>query len=339
MTTILAGKNLTATSDTLRKVDIDYVYRSIRNPRPEIVSLIRQIRIIRDLDPKQYSIIKRQLPYLVCGVFNPPYRLSANFAFIEHFFIDIDHISSKGLSVQALRLALQADQRVLLCFLSPSEDGIKLLFRLKERCYDAAVYSLFYKSFARQLSIDYHLEQVIDAKTSDVCRACFISYDPDAFFNPDANTVDINAFIDSDNPESLFQLKRKLDHEEKNSPKPPPPEHVEPDDDVMSRIRAKLNPSGRVAAKKPPVFTPQRLDEIMDSLKSFVEDTGVQLYETVNIQYGKKLRFRNGLVLAEINLFYGKRGFSVVQSPRCGTSAEFNSLMADLVKSFTANLL
>lgn len=34
---------------------------------------------------------------------------------------------------------------------------------------------------------------------------------------------------------------------------------------------------------------------------------------------------------AEINLFFGKKGFSVVQSPRTGTNAELNQLMADLI--------
>ena len=77
----------------------------------------------------------------------------------------------------------------------------------------------------------------------------------------------------------------------------------------------------------------------MDDLKTYVEETGVQLYEIINIQYGKKMRFRAGMKLGEINLFYGKNGFSVVQSPRCGTSAEFNELMAQLVNSFIYTLV
>ena len=63
-------------------------------------------------------------------------------------------------------------------------------------------------------------------------------------------------------------------------------------------------------------------------------DTGVEIYEIVSIQYGKKLQFRMGQKLAEVNLFYGKRGFSVVQSPRCGTSADLNELMSQLIDSF-----
>lgn len=94
-----------------------------------------------------------------------------------------------------------------------------------------------------------------------------------------------------------------------------------------------LNPKA-VSREKIVPYVPQQLNEIMGSLKSYVEETGIQLYEIINIQYGKKLRFRMGMKLGEINLFYGKNGFSVVQSPRCGTSADFNELMFQLVNSF-----
>ena len=77
----------------------------------------------------------------------------------------------------------------------------------------------------------------------------------------------------------------------------------------------------------------------MDELKHYVEETGVQLYEVQDIQYGKKLRFRMGQKLAEVNLFYGKRGFSVVQTPRGGTSAELNELMVQLVNGFIGTIV
>jgi hypothetical protein len=74
-------------------------------------------------------------------------------------------------------------------------------------------------------------------------------------------------------------------------------------------------------------------------LKEHVEQTGVILYEIINIQYGKKLRFKTGNRGAEINLFFGRRGFSVVQSPRCGTSEEFNVLMANMIECYLAELV
>ena len=37
---------------------------------------------------------------------------------------------------------------------------------------------------------------------------------------------------------------------------------------------------------------------------------------------------------AEVNLFYGKRGFSVVISPRRGTNEELNNVVAELIQQF-----
>lgn len=328
------GSNITSSADTLNKVKVDYLYHSLRNPKPEIVSRMNQLRIIRNVNAKQYAVLKRQLPYLVCGMFNPPYRRTENFAYTEYFILDIDHIYDKGLDVAQVKEKLKKDPRVMLCFLSPSEDGLKVMFRLKERCYDAGLYSLFYKAFLKDFSIHYGLEQVIDERTSDVCRACFISVDADAYYNPEAEKVSMDFYLPKDDICSLFDLKASLTKEMKEQSVDKKEEHsIDPDADVMQRVRALLNP--KVAAKqKSAPYVPQRLDEIMDELKRYVEETGVILYDVSNIQYGKKLRFRMGQKLAEVNLFYGKRGFSVVQTPRGGTSTELNELMVQLINGF-----
>lgn len=334
------GSNIISSADALNKVKVDYLYHSLRNPKPEIVSRMNQLRIIRNLDTKQYSMLKRQLPYVVCGMFNPPYRRTENFAYTEYFILDIDHIYDKGLDITTIKDRLKADPRVMLCFLSPSEDGLKVLFHLKERCYDAGLYSLFYKTFLKDFSMHYGLEQVIDERTSDVCRACFISIDADAYYNPDAETVDMDFYLPKDDVSMLFDLKASLAKEVKKQASSAGKEKqsIDPDADVMQRVKALLNP--KVTTKlKPAPYVPQRLDDIMDELKHYVEETGVQLYEVLNIQYGKKLRFRMGQKLAEVNLFYGKRGFSVVQTPRGGTSAELNELMVQLVNGFIETIV
>ena len=333
------GTNITSQADDLKKVKVEYLYHSLRNPKPEISAKINQLRIIRNIDNKRYSLLKRQLPYVVCGMFNPPYRRTENFAYTEYFIVDIDHLYEKGLDPLAVRSRLQTDNRVVMCFLSPGEDGLKVLFRLKERCYDAGIYSLFYKTFIKKLSIMHGLEQVIDEHTSDVCRACFISIDKEAYYNPEAEAVDLETYIDRNNVSAMLEIRSALIKEEKEKAKDKKAEetkeekHVDPDAEVMARVKALLNPKGKTV-QKPEPYVPERLEEIMGELKTYVENTGVVLYEVKSIQYGKKLRFKMGLKLAELNLFYGKHGFTVVQSPRCGVSADFNELMAQLVEGF-----
>lgn len=332
---ISAGTNIASSADPLRKITVKYFYDSLRNPRPEIASSIRQLRLVREIDSKQYNLLKRRLPYLVCGMFNPPYRRTENFAYTEYFILDIDHLSGKGFSILELRKQIENDERVVLSFLSPGEDGLKVVFRLKERCYDSGLYSLFYKSFLLHFSKQYGLQQVLDARTSDVARACFVSADPDAYYNPNAAAVDIHLFVDTENPFALFEQKRqqeKLVKASESSSSPKEPGSSDPDKEAMERIKQLLNPKAK--KERPPVFVPQELDEMMNALRPYIEQAGVLISEVINIQYGKKIRFKMGTKQAEVNLFFGKRGFSIVQSPRTGTNAELNQLMADLITEF-----
>lgn len=332
------GTNIQSNADMLQKVPVKYLYDSLRHPRPDIVSSIRQLRIVRELDNKQYSLLKRKLPYLVCGMFNPPYRRAENFAYTEYFIIDIDHLSEKGLSLADTRKRIEKDTRTVLSFVSPGEDGLKVLFKLKERCYDSGLYSLFYKSFLAIFSEQYALQQVVDIRTSDVTRACFVSIDPNAYYNPNADAIDLNAFVDTNNPYALFEQKRKQEQQEKEQETLSKAENrpSDPDSTAMERIKQLLNPKPH--KEKPPVYVPKELNDIIADLKSYIEQTGVIVPEIINIQYGKKIRFEMGLKKAEVNLFFGKKGFSVVQSPRSGTNAELNRLMAELVTTFIDGL-
>lgn len=335
---ILAGSNIQAVADPLKKVPVEYLYHSLRNPRPQIEAQIRQLRIVQSLDRKQYASLKRQLPYLVCGVFNPALRKTEHFAYIEYFILDIDHIAEKGFDVQELRKKIEADSRVVLSFLSPSQDGLKVLFRLKERCYDAGVYTLFYKAFLQAFSAQYQLEQVIDARTCDVTRACFISMDAEAYYNPAADAVDMAVFVNQGDPWEMFAQKHELDISTETVPTEQEELHEkDPDDEVMARIKQLLGVRQKKAKKERPDVpdTPQ-IDVIMDALARFVQEQGIAMTSAEKIQYGKKLHFQLGLRHAEINLFFGKRGFTVVRSPKCGTSAELNDVVANLIELFLA---
>ena len=89
----------------------------------------------------------------------------------------------------------------------------------------------------------------------------------------------------------------------------------------IKKIRSKMN-------------TAIMIRQIMNGLISFIEDQGISVYEVQNIQYAKKIRCKLGVRLAEINLFYGKRGFRPVQSPRTGTSQELNEIVEEIIKVY-----
>jgi len=332
---ISIGSNIASAGDQLKKVPVAYLRDAIRNPKPEIAARIRQFRIVRQFNPAGYASLKKSLPYFVCAMFSPPLRRTENFAYTEYFIIDIDKLSEKGLVLADLKQRLSRDSRVMLCFASPSGDGLKVMMRLSERCYDAAVYKIFYRLFIDKFSRQYNLQQVIDAKTCDVARVCFISIDPDIYSNMECEPVCLRDYIDAEaDVQQALDLKRTTEKEAKQVQTLQPKESPDPDKATMQTIRATLNPDAKMSRQKPAVYVPVQLDNIMADLQLYVTEKGVEIIEVRNINYGKKLRFRIGLKQAEINLFFGKHGFSVVQSPRTGTDAEMNSLMADVVEAF-----
>lgn len=322
-----AGVNIKS-QDALKKVTLEYIYNSIKNPKPDILATITQLRTIKSLDKTLYRERKTLLPFFVCGVFNPPYRKIQNFGYTEYFVVDIDHINEKGLNINELKKSICCDQRVLLCFVSPGQEGLKVLFKLCEKCYDAGLYSLFYRSFVKKLSLEYNLEQVLDSSTCDASRACFISYDPELYYNPNAEMIDINSHINLENDDSIFEAKSTKEtnlEEEKKS--------QDLAADIMTKIRQTLGAKVNCQRDKT-YYVPEELNEIMDSLSHYLIEHNVEINKISNISYGKKLQLRLGLKQAEINLFYGKKGFSVVISPRSGTSKELNELMKELITTF-----
>lgn len=333
------GSNVRNNSEPLKKVTPEYLYNALRFPRPEFLSRIRQLRIVRQINESQYVQLKQQLPYFVCASFNPPFRNTKNFAFTEYFIMDIDHICEKGLILDDLRRKIESDSRTMMCFLSPGEDGLKVIMKLKDRCYDAGVYSVFYKKFVYEFSLQYDLQQVLDIRTSDVTRACFMSVDSSAYYNPDAEPVDMSEIIDIEDSSVLLMQKKEVEESmsaltDIADSSSNAVEIREPDDDAMERIRGLLNMKTKKVSVERPVFVPAILDTIQGELSNYVRDIGFMVSDIINIQYGKKIRAKLGLKNAEINLFYGKRGFSVVVSPKTGTDGTLNVLLADTVRAF-----
>ena len=87
--------------------------------------------------------------------------------------------------------------------------------------------------------------QVSDSKTSDVSRACFVSIDTEAYFNPNCTPVDINAYIDEADSDAIFKMKYEQEQHEKGCKKSEneqTPEAKDPDKEILECIRQKLNP-------------------------------------------------------------------------------------------------
>lgn len=328
------GTSLTSQADPLACITLEQLHQMLMHPELEVKNTLRQLRIIRTVDAKQYGRVKRTLPYVVCARFEPAFRCIENFVSTDCFCLDIDHLMEKGLDLVALRHRIEKDPRVALTFTSPSGDGLKVFFRLAEKCTDAGLYTLFYKTFVAQFSFENGLEQVVDSRTCDVSRACFLSEDAQAYYRSQSIPIDWHACLPEENPSALFDLKRE--HDEAPAPSPSLKNLLggDPDDAAMKHIKEMLSSRQAHHTMKPQPNVPPILDEFVEALRPFIAESGIQLTEEINIQYAKKLRFKLGFKQAEINVFYGHHGFKVVKSPRGGTSPELNQLTAELIERF-----
>lgn len=325
------GTRITQAGDLMQKMELEKLYQSTKHPRQGFRDLITQLRALKTLDEKQYRELKKQLPYFVCGIFHPAVRRGENFASIEHFIIDLDHLEKAGLDKTLLMDQLRDDPEVIFFFTSPGGDGLKVMFNLEQPCRDAALFSAFYKLFARQFAEKYGLLEAIDLRTSDVTRACFVSHDPDAWYHPEARPVHIEDYItalDFDKTEKALKetegILKGLDTEWATG------EKQELDNEVLQQIKIKLNPQFRDPRKKEYVIPPE-VDEALPLLKEKLSDYQIEIEETRPISYGRKVRVKAGVLYAEIDIFFGKRGFQVVKTTKSGSNPELAELAAQAI--------
>lgn len=326
------GQNIRQAGDKLNKVKLEQIANRIRNPKPEMRNFIDQLRTVASIDAKQYRNLKVQLPYFVAAIFNPPFRKIENFAYAEYFILDIDHLSDKEISIDELMQRFSKDMRIVLAFRSPSNDGLKVFFKFAEKVYDSGKYALFYKAFAQKFAMEYSLQQYIDKRTSDVSRACFYSYDEEAIFSPNADTINMSSIINFDNELEVMEVQREIKSYAKEQEKPDDLQDMKQvlPKDILEGIREKLNPRIKEKREKK-IFVPAQLDEILEDIKKAMAEHDIETKEIRNINYGKQFKFGVKHLWTEINLFYGKRGFSVVVTNKSGSNDELGEIANNII--------
>lgn len=96
--------------------------------------------------------------------------------------IDIDGLASDE-QVLHIKELLVADERIrtALCFVSPSGRGVKWIAEIPERWRSLSFKEKFQK-FSCYLVFQYGI--VVDKSGSDICRACYLPWDPDCYIHP-----------------------------------------------------------------------------------------------------------------------------------------------------------
>lgn len=336
---LLTGKNITLAGDSLQPVSPEILYHNIIDPGSGHAVFIKRLQALRLIDKNQYRKLKTELPYFVCAVFQPKFRKKENFIFTERFVLDIDHLSSFDLDLDSLRMRLKQDARAEMVFMSPGGDGLKVMFRLSRRISDSGYYALFYKSFCRRFAVEFDLRGAIDNKTHDVTRCCFISHDVEAWYNKDAVAVDPEVFMPDEGSVELDFLKaelRKTEKEDELIRKSAGAELSKPDalpDTVLARIKEKVGVKVRPVKEKY-YEQPEQLSGLMDEINEQIDELGGRIISSAPISYGRQLRIEADGSWAEINIFYGKRGVSVVGTTKSGSNRELCEALVGLLKMY-----
>lgn len=274
---------------------------------------VTRLRKLRMLDLKAYKKLKVNLPYFVGATFEGNVRHSAQFKYAEYLTLDIDDYFEENIEIPELLLQHPA---VMLAFVSPSGTGFKVVFKLNTPCYSLEKYKDFYRNFSRAFAEQVQLSGSIDMKTCDATRACFLGHDPKAHFNPNAEPL---------------EWMRYVSHEIEETPPTAVDNHKkELNEGALAAVMNKINPN-RPIKKKFDGYVPEQLLILENDIKVLCIDNQLDLQEILPINYGLKIQIKQGYSSAEINVFYGKKGYTVVRSPKSGTDNKLAEVFFNLV--------
>lgn len=274
---------------------------------------VNRLRKLRELDIKAYKMLKTRLPYFVGASFREGIRHSDNFENANYLTIDVDDYFGENTQLPDLLLTHPA---VLLAFVSPSGTGFKVVFRLNVPCSDLGQYKEFYRNFSRVFAEQIHLAGSIDMKTCDATRACFLSFDENAYFNPNAELIEWQRFINHESVEVALPIVVK--------------ESNELDQEALGNVMNKISPN-RPIKKVYQGYVPDELKTMEQDITYLCTNNNLVLVAILPINYGLKIQIKQGYRMAEINVFFGKKGYTVTRSPKTGTDANLSEVVFCLI--------
>lgn len=160
---------------------------------------IEAYRLETDKEKKEF--LKKSLPGVVfAGQITASSRLDSHVKNYTGIVVaDIDKIP-KG-KLKTYKKSLMQDSRVLAFFESPSM-GLKVLFKVDSGIKEHKRFA--FKQIERYCL--YHHDIVIDPSGKNPARLCFVSYDPDMYFNEFCDDFEVDLTLDIEEEERRAKL-------------------------------------------------------------------------------------------------------------------------------------
>lgn len=311
------GTNIRS-KEALKPLSEKELYSMVVEDSLGLATILKHLRSLRAIDKGIYNQKKRDLPYFCISQFKSNERHGANFKQVEYVILDFDGIPSEEL--QSHKDQLKIDPRVFLLFTSPSGSGLKVLFKLDKPLYDAKAFHDLAKAFGSSFSKQYDLWSYFDQQTLEVSRATFICPDPDAFVNYKAQVIAIEDY------RHLWDSGLFADFEKETEDDIP---KGEPKGEAFAKIKTLL---GQRKAQEPQVCLSDFWLNFRNSLEQSLQEVEIAIKEVREIQYGLQLRFKHkDGPEAELNVYYGKKGYSIVPSRKANTNPDLNRLIEKFI--------
>jgi energy-coupling factor transporter ATP-binding protein EcfA2 len=158
----------------MRTASFQWVYWTITSTVKK--KFVEEIRIESN-KKKRNELKETNLGFFNIGTFKSNYRANENIISSEFIILDFDKLEG---DIIEKKNNLKKRPEVYGAFISPSGNGLKIIFRLERPITDHLFFQQVYKYYADQYGVD--LGENPD-HTSEVSRACFFSYDPEMYVN------------------------------------------------------------------------------------------------------------------------------------------------------------
>ena len=173
-------------------VSLESIVQRIRTGARGLIEKTRYCHALAISDPETYRAYKeKELPApTFSGIFPKKKRQGKSIS--KHsglVVIDVDGLTAE--QIAELLAGLAENPYVVLAFISPSGNGIKVIFRVDPIPADFREHKGAYTE--AKAFLDGEAEQLgfeVDTSGSDCNRLCYLAYDPQAIYNPEAPSID-----------------------------------------------------------------------------------------------------------------------------------------------------
>jgi hypothetical protein len=168
-----------ASRDVFKDVHVYAIVEGIKRGRWK--DKIETYRSLLAQDKKKADNFKKTLPCVTFSGTFKEYRKDANLEqYSRVIVIDLDKIPPRRFD--SVRKEIQSSEYVLACFESPTKGRLKVLLLSAK---DDKMHKQVFYELENYFKLQFGLE--VDTSGKNVSRLCFISYDPDIYFNEDCS--------------------------------------------------------------------------------------------------------------------------------------------------------